>query len=94
MCRGASSAARLNPYRWYMSIAKDDIPEEYMLSLQSASVNEMSMIVVYDATDKETAVESIEANAVADDAWYNLAGQRVERPTKGIYVKNGKKVLF
>ena len=94
LCRGASSAARLNPYRWYMSIAKDDIPEEYMLSLQSASVNEMSMIVVYDATDKETAVESIETNAVADDACYNLAGQRVERPTKGIYVKNGKKVLF
>lgn len=29
-----------------------------------------------------------------DGAIYNLAGQRVEQPTKGIYIVNGKKVLF
>jgi hypothetical protein len=25
--------------------------------------------------------------------WYNLNGQRVERPNKGLYIKEGKKVL-
>lgn len=28
-----------------------------------------------------------------DDAYYNLSGQRVENPAKGLYIKNGKKVI-
>lgn len=29
-----------------------------------------------------------------DDAWYNLSGQRIDTPTKkGLYIKNGKKVV-
>lgn len=29
-----------------------------------------------------------------DDAYYDLQGRRVLYPTKGIYVKNGKKIIF
>ncbi len=32
--------------------------------------------------------------AKADSLWYNLRGQAVESPTKGIFVKNGKKYIF
>ena len=42
------------------------------------------------------AVESISSNETIDDAqatWYDLNGRRVTTPTKGIYVKNGKKVV-
>ena len=31
--------------------------------------------------------------AAADDRYYNLNGQVVDRPAKGIYIKNGKKVI-
>jgi hypothetical protein len=31
---------------------------------------------------------------ISPDVFYNLQGQRVENPTKGIYIKNGKKVLI
>lgn len=27
------------------------------------------------------------------DVWYNLQGQRVDVPTKGVYIRNGKKIL-
>ena len=40
-----------------------------------------------------TALESITTTA-SSDAIYNLNGQRVENPTKGIYIVNGKKVIF
>ncbi len=30
----------------------------------------------------------------APAVYYNLNGQKVEKPTKGLYIKNGKKVLF
>jgi len=28
-----------------------------------------------------------------DSPIYNLSGQRVEKPTKGVFIQNGKKVL-
>ena len=30
----------------------------------------------------------------ADNAYYNISGQRVASPSKGIYICNGKKVLI
>ena len=41
-----------------------------------------------------TGIDAIEAGA-ADKAatWYDLSGRRVENPTKGIYIVNGKKVI-
>ena len=29
-----------------------------------------------------------------DGAWYSLDGRRVQTPTKGVYVKNGRKVVI
>ena len=29
-----------------------------------------------------------------EGVWYNLSGQRVKHPTKGIYISNGRKVIF
>ena len=40
-----------------------------------------------------TAIRSIENIYRTDGYYYNLNGQRVEHPTKGIYIINGKKVL-
>ncbi len=40
-----------------------------------------------------TAVESITTTA-SDEAIYNLNGVRVENPTKGIYIVNGKKIVY
>lgn len=40
-----------------------------------------------------TGINSVNAQA-QDDVYYNLAGQRVDRPTRGIYIKGGKKVII
>ena len=32
--------------------------------------------------------------AEGDDVWYNLNGQRVDNPGKGIYIRNGRKVVI
>ena len=39
-----------------------------------------------------TSVAEVKA-PVADDRYYNLQGQLVDRPTKGIYIRNGRKVV-
>lgn len=40
-----------------------------------------------------TGIESVEQDAT-DDAWYTLQGVRVDRPTRGIYIHKGKKVMI
>lgn len=42
---------------------------------------------------QETAISSVEANDNANKAIYNLAGQRVNKAEKGIFIINGKKVI-
>jgi len=46
--------------------------------------------------DGTTGIHSIENGKmkIENDVYYNLQGQRVENPTKGIYIKNGKKVVM
>ena len=42
-----------------------------------------------------TGIVNVDAKEnLGDKAIYDLSGRRVERPAKGIYVRNGKKVLF
>lgn len=44
--------------------------------------------------DEITAVNSLTpAISEGNGTVYNLSGQRVEKPTKGVYIKNGKKVI-
>lgn len=52
------------------------------------SVN-VKAFVFSDMTEEETSVSDI--TNVKDDVVYNLAGQRVNKVQKGIYIKNGKK---
>ena len=43
----------------------------------------------------ETAINALEnSNKVNDGAIYDLSGRRVENPTKGIYIMNGKKFVI
>ena len=43
------------------------------------------------AFDEATVINDV--RTCSDNRYYNLSGQQVETPTKGVYVKNGKKVI-
>lgn len=43
--------------------------------------------------EEATGIKTIERKTMDDERYYNLKGQRVETPHKGIYVKNGKKIV-
>ena len=44
--------------------------------------------------DDVTAIEAVKAQNVENGQFFNLAGQRVAQPTKGLYIVNGKKVII
>ena len=45
-------------------------------------------------TEDVTAIEAVKAQNVESSQFFNLAGQRVAQPTKGLYIVNGKKVVI
>ena len=45
------------------------------------------------ADGNTTVIDGIEYKNVKDGEYYNLAGQRVAQPTKGLYIVNGKKYI-
>ena len=67
-----------------------DIPaKKGYIVLKGASAAKYS--ICFD--DEATGIQTIEAASAANDAMYNLAGQRVDKAYKGIVIVNGKKYL-
>jgi len=52
-----------------------------------------SNITVTLSLNNTTGISNVRSNAESG-AYYSLNGQQVENPTKGIYIKNGKKVIL
>lgn len=56
-------------------------------------VAELSRSFIGGEDDETTGISRVAAE-VGNDTWYNLSGQRISVPTKkGLYIKNGKKVI-
>ena len=53
---------------------------------------------LYDSMDPEKVAAGISTLKINPDSqsgvYYNLQGQRVENPVKGVYIKNGKKIIY
>lgn len=59
----------------------------------SASLAKM-MIVFDDEMGGVTEIKHVEVEKNADNAYYTLQGVKVLRPTKGIFIHNGKKIVI
>lgn len=64
---------------------------EVQLNMKEAEVITMKAFI--GGEDEATGISRVAAEA-GNDTWYNLKGQRISTPTrKGLYIKNGKKVV-
>ncbi|MCD8288616.1 MAG: hypothetical protein LUC26_01705 [Prevotella sp.] len=75
-----------------------DIYGEYCYSSGSGSVASYQMFIPYediggDPSEESTGIKAVTAAETATDVYYNVAGQRVATPTKGLYINGGKKVV-
>lgn len=60
-------------------------------SVPDAGVHGLS--IVFDDNDV-TAIETVNHEPLTMNQYYDLGGRRVEKPTKGLYIVNGKKVII
>jgi hypothetical protein len=49
---------------------------------------------IFELDDDATGIKQVETSKQNAEGFYNLAGQRVAQPTKGLYIVNGKKVII
>lgn len=75
-----NSSVSINPFRAYFTVAGSSTAR-IAISFDES-----------ETTSINTIANSQQLNANAQ--YYNLNGQRVENPTKGLYIKNGKKVII
>ena len=66
------------------------------MTLADANVPAVISYIGYESEDSPivTAINSTRSNTTESHAIYNLAGQRVMNAQKGLYIINGKKVMF
>ena len=50
--------------------------------------------VSFDDEDGTTGVKEMKSEGMKDGEWYTLQGQRVNKPGKGLYIRNGKMVVI
>ena len=53
-----------------------------------------NIAVTLSLTSGTTAIKSINGKRLEDGAYYSLNGVKVDNPSKGLYIKNGKKVIL
>ena len=58
----------------------------------TSEVSGARLVLAFD--EDITAVEGVKAVSAQENVYYNLAGQRVAQPVKGLYIVNGKKVIM
>lgn len=64
-------------------------------SVKAQNVSAKSSYGFVFAENTTTGIENVKVNtAIKDNIYYNLSGQAVKNPTKGIYILNGKKVVI
>lgn len=84
-----------------LKAALEDGPDEYNryglywnVWAQGNATTVRTSVIIYEV-DNTTGISSIKSEpAVDNDAYYNLSGQRVPKPSKGLYIHNGKKVII
>ncbi len=93
-------AVKVAPYRAYLKgWAYNEVFSDAANNI-NASFPERSLSIEFIDMDGTTSIEEVivdrEGNissAAEDGAYYDLSGRRVENPTTGIYIVNGKKVF-
>jgi hypothetical protein len=75
-------------YSYYMDA---ELTEEWTEEMP-ADCN--SVVYVKEMPEQQTAISDVKAeNVTGDNAWYTIMGQRVNQPTQGLYIHQGKKVI-
>lgn len=65
----------------------------YLQLSKQAGTGAGARVLIFPGDDDTQGISAIPAAQATDGGYYNLSGQRVNAPSKGLYIKNGKKTI-
>ena len=66
----------------------------YLKVLKSSIDESSSHALTVRFGDEATGINAVKSEEVKNNSVFNLSGQRVSQPTKGLYIVNGKKIII
>jgi hypothetical protein len=84
---------QLVPGEAYMPVLKD-YAYDSVTNEPYETYNSMAEVISIKLDDETTAINRVKASRKDAGIWYNLQGQRVENPRKGMYILDGKKKVL
>lgn len=84
--------AKDNTVGFYLAVAGDYAPFKAFLPASEVSAAREFIGIHFDS-ENPLSVDAVREQLVDDSTYYNLQGQPVEHPTKGLYIVGGRKVL-
>lgn len=79
------------------TVTSTDIPEDFSLPVQFAFNIDNKIYVYYANFVSEavyTGIKTVGNEAKADNRIFDISGRQVTKPTRGLYIQNGKKVVI
>ena len=90
-----SPASKVDDNFGFFKLASNNMLGAHKAYLEVAPGNNAPAFYSFDDSDSEDGIENVNVNDnVNDNAIYNLSGQKLSKPQKGINIINGRKVLF
>ena len=87
--------SKVNGNFGFFKLASSNMLGAHKAYLKVDAQNSTREFFGFDDSDSEDGIENVNVNDnVNDNAIYNMAGQKLSRPQKGINIINGRKVLF
>ena len=88
----ASQGDELGFFNVATAIDNDMTGKAYLQTTSNIKpANGARVAIVFD--EESTGIETVKGEGAALNGYYNLSGQRVAQPTRGLFIVNGKKVL-
>ena len=80
----------------FYHVDNENFPLSANRAYLNTSGNEVKGFMISFDVDEETAINSIENGKlkIENEAVYDLSGRRIAKPTRGLYIVNGKKVVI
>ena len=95
---GKSQSAQAANFGWFWGAADGAAFQieghHAWLAIPQDTTAPAAYIIGRDGTNGTTAIRDIKTDNASDGAYYNLQGQRVNAPQKGLYIHNNKKVII
>ena len=82
-----------NGIGFYKVTSDNIVANPFRAYLTADGLGAPSLHIIFPEEGDVTGIESVKAAEVKGE-FFNLAGQRVAQPAKGLYIVNGKKVIF